>query len=210
MCLETICHFDQGVAEERNPAARKKDVSPESNCLDGHNLWDVNRILKIDIRGTFTAALIRNVLSRTSMRDKRNRQTYAVLILLVIVTGLASRSSLAIYLPSFLAKYAGDTLWALMVFFVLGFIFPSVRTGSAALLTIALSFGVELSQLYQAEWINTIRDTRIGALILGEGFKWSDIVCYTAGCILGLAGETLAGTIKKGKCPNKKNKVVTP
>ena len=131
------------------------------------------------------------------MRDKRNRQMYAVLILLVIAAGLASRSSLVSYLPSFLAEYAGDTLWALTVFLVLGLIFPGVRTGLAALLTIALSFGVELSQLYQAQWINTIRNTRIGAVALGAGFVWSDFVCYTAGCILGLAGEILTGTTKR-------------
>lgn len=137
------------------------------------------------------------------MRDKRNRQTYGALILLVIVTGLASRSSSASYLPSFFGEYAGDTLWALTLFLVLGFIFPGLRTGYAALLTIAISFGVELSQLYRAEWIDAIRDTRIGALALGAGFVWSDLICYTVGCILGLAGETLTGTVRKGQRPNK-------
>jgi len=132
-------------------------------------------------------------------RDKRNRPTYAVVILLVIVTGLASRSSLAGYLPSFLATYAGDTLWALAIFLVLGFVFPRARPSVIALLAIALSFGVELSQLYQAEWINAIRHTRMGALTLGFGFKWSDLLCYTAGCVLGLAGETLAGAAKKNR-----------
>ena len=137
------------------------------------------------------------------MGDKRNRQTYAVLILLVIVAGLVSRSSAADYLPSFIARYAGDALWALTVYLVLGFIFPGIRTGFAALLTITLSFGVEFSQLYQAQWINTIRETRIGVLALGAGFKWSDLVCYAAGCILGLAGETLTGATEKGKFPHK-------
>ena len=120
-----------------------------------------------------------------------------MLILLVVTAGLASRSSPASHLPSFFAEYAGDTLWALTVFLVLGLIFPGVRTDLAAVLTIALSFGVELSQLYQAEWITAIRSTRIGALTLGAGFVWSDLVCYTAGCILGLAGEILTGTAKK-------------
>ncbi len=129
----------------------------------------------------------------------RNRPTYAVVIGLVIVTGLASRSSLAGHLPSFVATYAGDTLWALAIFLALGFMCPRVRTGTVVLLTLALSFGVELSQLYQAEWINAIRHTRMGALTLGFGFQWSDLLCYTAGCALGLAGETLAGTAKKNR-----------
>ncbi len=135
--------------------------------------------------------------ARKPLRDRRNRQKYVVLILLVIGAGLASRSSLAGHLPSFFAKYAGDTLWALMLFLVLVLIFPGIRTGFAVLLTIALSFGVELSQLYQAEWIIAVRNTRIGELTLGAGFKWSDLVCYTAGCILGLAGEVLAGATRK-------------
>ena len=122
----------------------------------------------------------------------RSRPTYAVVILLVIAAGLASRCSLAGHLPAFLATYAGDTLWALAVFLVLGFMFPRLRPGAVALLALALSFGVELSQLYQAEWINAIRHTRIGALTLGFGFRWSDLLCYTAGCALGLAGEALA------------------
>ncbi len=137
------------------------------------------------------------------MRDKRSRQTRAVFILVVIASGLASRSALAVHFPAFVGEYAGDTLWALTVFLVLGFVFPCIDTGFAALLTIALSFGVELSQLYQAEWINSIRDTRIGSLTLGAGFMWSDLLCYTAGCVLGLTGETLAGRTRKAHVPTR-------
>ena len=61
--------------------------------------------------------------------------------------------------------------------------------------------GVELSQIYQAEWINAIRDTRIGGLILGFGFKGSDLLCYTLGCGLGVLGEFLA---KGGKVKEKR------
>jgi hypothetical protein len=125
-----------------------------------------------------------------------------VIILLVIAAGLASRSSAADYLPSFVGEYAGDTLWALTVYLVLGFVFPGIRRSVAVALTIAISFGVEFSQLYQAEWINTIRETRIGALALGAGFLWSDLVCYTAGytvgCVLGLVGETVGGMTAEG------------
>ena len=131
------------------------------------------------------------------MTDKRNRRMYAVVIVLVIITGLASRSSLACYLPSFIAAYAGDTLWALTVFLVLGFVFPRTHTAIVALLTIVISFGVEFSQLYQAEWINAIRNTKIGALTLGAGFKWSDLICYTTGCIIGIAGEFVMGILPK-------------
>lgn len=42
-------------------------------------------------------------------------------------------------------------------------------------------YGIELSQLYHALWIDAIRNTTLGGLIIGFGFLWSDLVCYTIG-----------------------------
>jgi hypothetical protein len=60
---------------------------------------------------------------------------------------------------------------------------------SSALLSLLFCFMIEISQLYQAEWINDIRNTRLGGLILGQGFLWIDIVAYTAGVIIGALFE---------------------
>ncbi len=107
-----------------------------------------------------------------------------------------SRSSLAAHLPTFLSTYAGDTLWSLALFLTICILFPGIRLVVVVPLTIALSFSVEFSQLYQAEWINAIRSTRIGALFLGVGFKWSDLPCYTVGCLMGATGEVLVSRYK--------------
>lgn len=131
------------------------------------------------------------------MAKRRNRLAYALILALVIIAGLLSRSQFADTLPPFITTYAGDTLWSLALFLTLGILFPGARTFVVALLTLAISFAVEVSQLYQANWINQIRSTRIGALFLGAGFKWSDLPCYMAGCLMGIAGETLA--LKKSK-----------
>lgn len=120
---------------------------------------------------------------------RRSRLLYAFLIMLAIAAGLASRSSLAAHLSDFLATYAGDTLWALTLFLVLAFIRPTAWPGMIAVSTLALAFVVEASQLYQAGWINAVRDTRIGALILGHGFLWSDLLCYTVGVGAGWLAE---------------------
>ena len=50
---------------------------------------------------------------------------------------------------------------------------------------IILSYSIEISQLYHAAWIDAIRNTTLGGLILGFGFLWSDLVCYTIGIIVG-------------------------
>lgn len=119
---------------------------------------------------------------------QRNRKVYAFLIIIVIILGLASRK-FSSFLPSWLANYSGDTLWALMVFFIIGFIFAKRSTlwvGAAALV---FSFMIELSQLYHKPWIDALRDTRLGALVLGFGFLWSDLICYSVGIMIGILLE---------------------
>ena len=126
------------------------------------------------------------------MTGRRPRNVQGALVLFAIALGLASRSSLAAALPAFLRDYSGDTLWALTLYLALGFVLPAASGLRLAGLTIVISFGVELSQLCQAAWINALRDTRVGGLILGFGFKWTDLVCYSVGALAGLGGEQLA------------------
>ena len=121
---------------------------------------------------------------------KRNRNTYLILIILTIFLGLASRK-LPYLFSDFLGEYLGDTLWALLVFWVLGFIFQTKKTLSVATYALIFSYLIEISQLYHAHWIDAIRGTTLGALVLGHGFLWSDIVCYTIGIAFGALAEYL-------------------
>ncbi len=50
-----------------------------------------------------------------------------------------------------------------------------------AALSLATAFVVELSQLYHAPWIDSIRQTTLGGLVLGFGFLWTDLLCYSVG-----------------------------
>lgn len=111
---------------------------------------------------------------------KRNFISYFLLTVATITLGLFSRSQ-SIPLPDFISTYAGDTLWALMVFWGLCVVFPRAPTRYLFIAAIIFSFLVEFSQLYQAPWINDIRSTTLGGLVLGYGFKFSDLVCYLVG-----------------------------
>lgn len=102
------------------------------------------------------------------------------LLVLTVALGLASRR-FADVLPDFLAEYAGDALWAAMVFWIAALVFPRAATVHLAAAAFGVALVVELSQLYHAPWIDVIRGTRLGALVLGYGFLWSDLVCYAAG-----------------------------
>ena len=121
---------------------------------------------------------------------RRNRIVYLLATVVFMALGLASRRY-AWFLPDVVADYSGDTLWALMVFLGIGFLWPGLSTRRAALSALAFSYGIELSQLYHAHWIDTLRFTRIGGLILGFAFLWSDVACYTAGILLGCVLEKL-------------------
>jgi hypothetical protein len=111
--------------------------------------------------------------------------------------GLLSRSDYASSLPNVISEYSGDTLWATLVFFGFCVITPRWGIGRTALAALAFSFTIELSQFYHAPWIDEIRGTTLGGLILGLGFKASDLLCYTVGVVLGVGIALLLSTFFK-------------
>lgn len=125
---------------------------------------------------------------------QRSRLACVGLAIATIVAGLASRQWPAA-LPRFIALYAGDTLWAAMVVWLLALASPRASTTRLASTALALAVVVEVSQLYHAPWIDGIRGTRLGALVLGQGFLWSDLACYAVG--VGLAASADAWLVRR-------------
>lgn len=94
-------------------------------------------------------------------------------------------------MPTLLNDYLGDALWALMIFIGFGFLFPKIETKKLAFISLMFCYGIEVSQLYHAEWIDSIRATTLGGLVLGYGFLWSDLVAYTIGVGIGFLFELI-------------------
>ena len=111
------------------------------------------------------------------------RRTYCFAVIITILLGLASRK-FGYLLFSFLAENAGDVLWAMMVYFGFRFLFLKKNMLTSILLSFLFSFGIEFSQLYQENWINQIRGTLLGALVLGKGFLTVDLIRYTTGIVI--------------------------
>lgn len=120
----------------------------------------------------------------------RNRYWLSIGIVSVIMLGLASRKFPSV-LPAFLGKYPGDALWALMVFLGWGLFKPRALTWVLAALALATSSLVEFSQLYQVPWLNAIRGTPVGHLVLGFTFSWADLVAYVIGIFIGVLIDVL-------------------
>jgi Protein of unknown function (DUF2809) len=83
-----------------------------------------------------------------------------------------------------LYDYVGDALWAAMIYLGFRFLFPQKALIFSLLCAIGFSYGIELSQFYHAEWIDYLRSTRLGSLVLGFDFLWSDIFMYSLGIIV--------------------------
>jgi hypothetical protein len=128
----------------------------------------------------------RNYAQQTS--TTRNRALYAWLVLAVVAAGLLWRASF-MPLPPVVSKYGGDALWALMVFVGFGFLLPRAPTLVVALLALTFSWGVEFSQMYHAPWLDAVRATIPGRLVLGNTFNWPDLPAYAAGVALGAWAE---------------------
>jgi Protein of unknown function (DUF2809) len=120
---------------------------------------------------------------------RRKRWIYATLTCAVIALGLASRRW--VLFPAGLAKYPGDALYGLMAFCALGVMLPNKSTIHNAALALGFCFSVEFSQIYHAPWIDSIRATTLGHLVLGSYFGWWDLVAYTVGVAVGVVGEWL-------------------
>lgn len=129
-----------------------------------------------------------------TVQYRSQRGIYSLAIIITIILGLASRKY-GEWLPVFVAEHAGDALWAMMVYFGFRFLLISKKVGWSFLFSILFSFAIECSQLYQAAWLNDMRGTVLGALILGKGFLFIDLVRYTVGILIGAGIDKL---LKKG------------
>lgn len=117
------------------------------------------------------------------------RFVYLVSTLLMGYLALLTRTD--IVLPKLLKIYGGDALWAVMCYFLICVISPKTAGIKNLLLALLLSLSVESSQLYQAEWIKEVRANKFGGLLLGHGFKISDLVCYALGNFSGFASDRI-------------------
>jgi hypothetical protein len=115
----------------------------------------------------------------------KTRITWLVLIIITIVLGLLSRRIAGIPL------FIGDVLWATMVYFGFRFLFITKPVKFIVIASLVFCYVIEFSQLYQAPWINNIRHTAFGALVLGEVFCWGDMLSYTAGVAIGFVAEVM-------------------
>jgi hypothetical protein len=92
-------------------------------------------------------------------------------------------------IPQSFPYLLGDALWALTVFLLFAVILNRAATGKVAILAFGFAAGIEISQIYHAPWIDSIRATTLGTLVLGSVFNWPDFIAYLGGIGAGALAE---------------------
>jgi hypothetical protein len=83
----------------------------------------------------------------------------------------------------FIPLFIGDILYAVLIYFGFCFLFPTKNRVHILLISLLFCISIEISQLIEWNWLDKIRSTTLGHYILGEGFLWSDLLCYTIGVV---------------------------
>lgn len=56
-------------------------------------------------------------------------------------------------------------------------------------MALVFSWSIEFLQLYHAPWIDSIRSTLMGRLVLGSTFNSPDLIAYLVGIAIGVSVE---------------------
>jgi len=103
---------------------------------------------------------------------------YLLVAFLVIFLGIISRKI------SFIPLFIGDILYAIMIYCMIKFFIWSKNNTLKLILPLSICFIIELSQIIDLNWLNALRHTALGYYILGQGFLYSDLLCYTIGILI--------------------------
>src|ERR1035438_4729249 len=102
-------------------------------------------------------------------KPRRWMQSLA-LFAVTVIAGLTARL-VPLGLPAFVVKYAGSTLWALMIYWIVSTLLPMWRLPSVALISGFIATAVEFFKLYHSPGMEAFRLTLPGMLLLGRYFS---------------------------------------
>lgn len=115
----------------------------------------------------------------------------ALAVLTTIAAGLASRRWPEL-LPDVFGKYPGDALYAVMVYWLVVLARPRDGIARSVAVAVAICFAIEFQQRWQPPWLQAIRATTIGRLVLGSHFDAPDLAAYAIGVLAAMAIEAFA------------------
>lgn len=121
-----------------------------------------------------------------------------VIAVLVIAAGLAVHT----WAPGELGGFAGDALYAVLVFLLIALVVPALPGWVVAAAAVAVCWGIELLQLTPIP-VALSRSVPGAALVLGSTFQASDLIAYALGVAAAAAADAVirraAGSSRGGR-----------
>jgi len=135
-------------------------------------------------------------------RPPRRRALILALLAATIALGLLSRRY---PLPGVFAEHTGDALYATAAYWMFALLRPAAGVRTLGCLAFAFAALVECSQLPTWPWLGDLRASRVGALLLGQGFLVADLFAYVAGVLVGCVADVtfLVGSIRPPDRPDR-------
>lgn len=113
-------------------------------------------------------------------------------ILLVVPLGLLTKRCRVEGLE-WVRESSGGALYVVFFCLLALFFWPRARAWLLAVIVVGATCCVELLQLWHPGWLESIRDTTPGGLVLGSTFVWGDFPWYFVGAFLGWGWMWLLG-----------------
>lgn len=110
---------------------------------------------------------------------------YLLASFLIILLGILSRKI------DLIPFFIGDILYAIMIYCFVHFLIYFDSKIIKFTIPLSICFIIELSQLIDSNWLNTIRNTTVGHYALGEGYLWSDLIYYSIGILIGYSTDII-------------------
>lgn len=118
--------------------------------------------------------------------DFRYRLILLISMIVIVPLGYVIRFSEATQagLGDFFGSVAYEIFWILLVIFL----FPKCSVAKVAIAVCLATCAIEFLQLWTPPFLQAIRATLPGRLVLGNTFLWSDFPSYLIGSFLGWLG----------------------
>lgn len=128
------------------------------------------------------------ILQSRSLHENKARFAYLAIALAVIPVGLLARSMRGgadgETFVGFILTYLGDTLWAVMFYYLFAACWIRLKVWAILLITLCFTVALEASQCYHGEPLSTLRGFALTRFLLGTNFLWSDIACLFIGSMV--------------------------
>ncbi len=114
---------------------------------------------------------------------KKYRNIILVCLILTVILGLATKFYEGIFsqwLNNSFSSIFSEAFWILLVIFIR----PQLPPGFVAFWVFLVTSFLEFLQLWKPPFLQAIRATLIGRLLLGNTFVWWDFLYYILGCTL--------------------------